>query len=101
MSSKLETLAKMTHVRVATPAVLAVVAAGLGGALTYNHNETVVRDEPNAPTNEHEARDQTPMNTRLASGYAHATAASALLLPLAALVGGVYLNHNETVVRDQ
>ena len=35
------------------------------------------------------------------SGYVRAVAASAVLAPLAVVVGGVKLsNHNETVVRD-
>jgi hypothetical protein len=42
-----------------------------------------------------------PLKRAVASGYGRAAAASALLVPLAAIVGGMNLgNHNETVVRD-
>ncbi len=41
------------------------------------------------------------LKTKTGSGYVRAATASAVLVPLAVLMGGMDLgNHNETVVRD-
>jgi hypothetical protein len=101
VNAKVTILAKRTHVRVAAPAVLAVVAAGLGGVLTMNHNETVVREDAELSKDADRAGKHGRAKDALVSGYARAAAAPALLAFVAGGVGGAMTyNHNETLVRD-
>ena len=105
MKSTIESLMAKTgsgYVRALSAAtVLVPLAAVMGGFKLSNHNETVVRDASDGRATKEATMKSTIESPKVKTGYVRAVSAVAVLVPLAAVVGGLNLgNHNETVVRD-
>lgn len=101
-NDSLKGLAGNASVRVVGATAVVVPLASVAGALSLNHNETLLRDEASEGDHEGPARRRKveQMREAAATSSLRAVAPVAGLVPVAALLGAMTYNHSETFLRD-